>query len=71
MKAARMIQDQTEQVMANTALACLKEGQSELDGVIKAIARAGLLDNDDILRAINNTKQRLYALQDVLTAGLN
>jgi hypothetical protein len=47
----------------------LKQGQTELNGVIKAISRAGLLDNDDILRAINNTKQRLYAAQDVLQTG--
>lgn len=69
MELARKLQEQTENVMTTTALNFLKEGQTELNGVIKAIAKAGLLDNDDILRAINNTKQKLYALQDVLQMG--
>lgn len=69
MKAERTIQEQTESVMNAMAINLLKQGQTELNGVIKAISRAGLLDNDDILRAINNTKQRLYAAQDVLQTG--
>jgi len=69
MKAERTIQEQTESVMNAMAINLLKQGQTELNGVIKAISRAGLLDNDDILRAINNTKQRLYAVQDVLQTG--
>jgi hypothetical protein len=51
------------------ALLALKEAQSNFNNVIKNIARAGALEAEGVLRSINDTKQKLYAVQEILSLG--
>jgi hypothetical protein len=51
------------------ALQVLKEAQSNFNNVIKNIARAGGLEADGVLRSINDTKQKLYVVQEILSLG--
>ena len=55
--------------MRAEALSMIKEAQTEFNNLIKAIAKSGGLEKEGVLRGINDTKQKLYGLQDILSIG--